>query len=90
MSDVRPFRGLRPFDERSGGEFFDREDLAPEIAALRGECLAVTYLTCAHIAHREGKVGERLAFLVQALASDWRTFGRRLTHREPRVRDTTL
>ena len=71
-------------------EFFDREDLAPEIAALRGECLAVTYLTCAHIAHREGKVGERLAFLVQALASDWRTFGRRLTHREPRVRDTTL
>lgn len=62
-------------------EFFDRDDLAPETADLRGETLAMTYLTCAHIADREGKLGERLRYLAFALASDWRTVARRLTRR---------
>jgi glycosyltransferase involved in cell wall biosynthesis len=68
-------------------EFFDRDDLAPEIAGLRGETLATTYLTCAHIAQREGKLGARLQFLARALASDWRTVACRLTRRGHRCRD---
>jgi len=67
-------------------ELFDRDDLAPEIAGLRGETLATTYLTCAHIAHRQGKLGARLRFLARALASDWRTVARRLTRRGHRCR----
>jgi glycosyltransferase involved in cell wall biosynthesis len=68
-------------------EFFDRDDLAPEIAGLRGETLAMTYLTCAHIADREGKLGARLSCLAHALASDWRTVIRRLLRRDRRSRD---
>ena len=67
-------------------EFFDRDDLTPEIANLRGETLAMTYLTCAHIADREGKIGARLSCLAHALASDWRTVVRRLTRRDQRSR----
>jgi len=67
-------------------EFFDRDDLAPEIAELRGETLAMTYLTCAHIADREGKLTDRLRYLALALASDWRTVARRLTRRDQQYR----